>query len=98
MTKKPKLLWSGDIIAMTGFSRVTENILERICDDYEVVVLGNNYWGDPHPLQEKYKIYPSSNRHQTEPFGVQRFREIVEKEKPDLIFTINDIWIINEQY
>ncbi len=98
MTKKPKLLWSGDIIAMTGFARVTENILERICDDYEVIVLGNNYWGDPHPLQEKYKIYPSSNRNQTEPFGVQRFREVVDREKPDLVFTINDIWIINEQY
>ena len=98
MTKKPKLLWSGDIIAMTGFSRVTENVLERIADNYEIVVLGNNYWGDPHPLQEKYKIYPSSNRHQTEPFGVQRFREVIEKEKPDVVFTINDIWIINEQY
>jgi glycosyltransferase involved in cell wall biosynthesis len=98
MDKKPKLLWAGDIIAMTGFARVTENILERLCQNYEIVVLGHNYWGDPDPLQQKYKIYPSSNRHQTEPFGVQRIREVVEKEKPDIIFTINDVWIINEQY
>ena len=95
---KPKLLWCGDIVAMTGFARVTENVLQRICDQYEVVVLGHNHWGDPTPLQSKYKMYPSSNRFQTAPFGEDRIREVVEKEKPDIVFTINDMWIINEQY
>ena len=98
MTTKKKLLWCGDIVAMTGFARVTENVLERLRDNYEVVVLGNNWWGDPTPLQEFYKMYPSSNRFQQAPFGEQRIREIVEKEKPDIVFTINDMWIINEQY
>ena len=98
MSKKPKLLWVGDIVAMTGFARVTENVLERLVDGFEIVVLGNNWWGDPHPLQEKYRMYPSSNRYQTAPFGEQRIREIVEKEQPDVVFTINDMWIINAQY
>jgi len=97
-TKKPKLLWVGDIVAMTGFARVTENVLERLRDNYEIVVLSCNWWGDPTPLQQKYKMYPSSNRFQTAPFGEQRIREVVEKEKPDIVFTINDMWIINEQY
>ena len=95
---KPKLLWCGDIVAMTGFARVTENVLQRICDQYEVVVLGHNHWGDPTPLQSKYKMYPSSNRFQTAPFGEDRIREVVEKEKPDIVFSINDMWILNEQY
>ena len=95
---KPKLLWCGDIVAMTGFARVTENVLQRICDHYEVVVLSHNWWGDPTPLQSKYKMYPSSNRFQTAPFGEDRIREVVEKEKPDIIFSINDMWILNEQY
>ena len=98
MTTKKKLLWCGDIVAMTGFARVTENVLERLRDKYEIVVLGNNWWGDPTPLQDFYKMYPSSNRFQQAPFGEQRIREIVEREKPDVIFTINDMWIINEQY
>ena len=98
MSKKAKLLWCGDIVAMTGFSRVTENVISRLKDDFEIVVLGNNWWGDPTPLQEAYKMYPSSNRHQTAPFGEQRIREIVEREQPDVVFTINDMWIINEQY
>jgi len=95
---KPKLLWCGDIVAMTGFARVTENVISRLKDDFEIVVLGNNWWGDPTPLQQQFKMYPSSNRHQTEPFGVQRIREIIEREQPDLVFTMNDMWIINEQY
>ena len=98
MSKKAKLLWCGDIVAMTGFSRVTENVISRLKDDFEIVVLGNNWWGDPTPLQKEYKMYPSSNRHQTAPFGEQRIREIVEREQPDVVFTINDMWIINEQY
>jgi len=95
---KPKLLWCGDIVAMTGFARVTENVLSRLQEEYEIVVLSHNWWGDPTPLQSKYKMYPSSNRFQTAPFGEDRIREVVEKEKPDIVFTINDMWIINEQY
>ena len=98
MSKKPKLLWCGDIVAMTGFARVTENVLSRLKDKYEIVVLGHNWWGDPTPLQDDYKMYPSSNRFQQAPFGEERIREVVERERPDIVFTMNDIWIINEQY
>jgi glycosyltransferase involved in cell wall biosynthesis len=96
--KKTKVLWCGDIVAMTGFARVTENVIYRLKDDFEIVVLGHNWWGDPCEQQKDFKIYPSSNRFQTAPFGEQRIREIVEREQPDIVFTINDMWIINEQY
>ena len=98
MAKKPKLLWCGDIAAKTGFARVTENVLPYLAKKFNIVVLGHNWWVDPHPLQKKYKMYPSSNRFQTAPFGENRIREIVQAEAPDLVFTINDMWIINEQY
>ena len=98
MTQKPKLLWIGDIVAKTGFARVTENVLPFLKCDFDITVLGNNWWGDPSPLQQVYTMYPSSNRFQTAPFGEERIREIVMKIKPDIIFTINDMWIVNEQY
>ena len=98
MAKKPKLLWCGDIAAKTGFARVTENVLPYLAKKFNIVVLAHNWWGDPTPLQKKYKMYPSSNRFQTAPFGEDRIREVVQLEKPDLVFTINDMWIINEQY
>jgi len=98
MSKKAKILWCGDIVAMTGFARVTENVISRLKDDFDIVVLGHNWWGDPCPHQKEYTMYPSSNRFQQAPFGEQRIREIVEREKPDVVFTINDMWIINAQY
>jgi glycosyltransferase involved in cell wall biosynthesis len=98
MLKKPKLLWVGDVIATTGFARVTHNVLERLKDKYEIVILGCNWHGDPDPLQQIYKLYPASNRFQHGAFGEDRIREIVETEKPDVVFTINDCWIINDQY
>jgi len=98
MAKKPKLLWIGDVIATTGFARVTHNVIDRLKDKYEIVILGCNWHGDPDPLQQTYKIYPASNRFQHGAFGEDRIREIVEIEKPDVVFTINDCWIINHQY
>jgi hypothetical protein len=98
MNKRAKILWCGDIVAMTGFARVTENVISKLDDNFEIVVLGNNWWGDPTPLQERYRMYPSSNRYQQEPFGVERIREVVERERPDVVFSINDMWIINNQY
>ena len=98
MDKKPKLLWVGDIIAMTGFARVTHNVLSRIKDDYEIFVLGCNWHGDPDPILSEYQVFPASNRFQQAPFGEDRIREIVERVRPDIVFTINDCWIINEQY
>ena len=88
LMSKKKILWSGDIVARTGFARVTENLITRLKDKYEIVVLGNNWWGDVNPFQKDFKMYPSSNRFNTEPFGVQRIREVCDVEKPDVVFRL----------
>lgn len=98
MNKRPKILWSGDAVAKTGFARVTENLVHRLKDKFEIVILANNWWGDACELQKEFKMYPSSNRFQTEPFGVQRIAEVVKAEKPDIVFVNNDIWIVNQLY
>lgn len=94
---KPKLLWCGDI-AMTGFGRVTGALLPRLRDKYDVVVLASNYHGDPCEEQNLYKVYPASNRYQQAPFGEERIREIIEKEQPDIVCSLNDPWLVADQY
>lgn len=96
MNKKPKLLWVGDAVAVTGFARVTHNLLGYLGRDFEIVVLASNFHGDPHGLP--YKIYPATNRFASALFGEQRIRDIVLKENPDIVFCINDSWIINDLY
>jgi glycosyltransferase involved in cell wall biosynthesis len=98
MTKKPKILWIADFVATTGFGRVSGAILPRLRDDFEFVVLACNWHGDPCEEQQDFKMYPASNRFQQAPFGEQRIREIVERERPDIVFSLNDPWIVSEQY
>lgn len=98
MSSKPKLLWVGDFIAMTGFGRVSGAILPRLADEYEVVILACNWHGDPSEEQKRFTIYPASNRFQHAAFGEDRIREIIEREQPDIVCTLNDPWIVSEQY
>jgi hypothetical protein len=98
MTKKPKLLWVADFAAMTGFGRVSGAVLPRIKDKYDITVLACNWHGDPVDEQKDFRMFPASNRFQQAPFGEERIREIVEREEPDIVFTLNDPWIASDQY
>ena len=98
MTKKTKILWVADFAAMTGFGRVSGAVLPRLKDNFEIVVLACNWHGDPTDEQKDFKMYPASNRFQQAAFGEDRIREIVEREQPDIVFSLNDPWIVSEQY
>ena len=95
---KPKILWVADFAAMTGFGRVSGAVLPRLRNKYEIVVAACNWHGDPTPEQELFKMYPASNRFQQAPFAEDRIRELVEREQPDIVFSLNDPWIVSEQY
>ena len=87
-----KILYAGDAFVETGFGRVAENLLPALAEHYEVVVMATNYHADPHDEARKYRVYPAMT-HGTDPFGSHRIAEIVQKEKPDLIWVTNDFWI-----
>jgi len=89
-----KILWYGDACSNTGFARVTHSVLEHLNKDHEIVVLGINYAGDPHDLP--YKIYPACPAGSNDRFGISRIPEVIDKEKPDYVICLNDIWIVNQ--
>lgn len=89
-----KILWYGDACSNTGFGRVTHSVLAHLSKDHEVAVIGINYNGDPHEYD--YKIYPASNLHCADRFGLPRLVEIFNKEKPDVFICLNDIWVVNQ--
>ena len=89
-----KILWYGDILSNTGFARVTHSVLEHLVKKHEIVCVGINYAGDPHDLP--YKIYPAAAVNPNDRFGIGRLPQIVEKEKPDFIICLNDIWVVNQ--
>jgi|TARA_R100000084_G_C4647799_1_gene147805 hypothetical protein len=89
-----KILWYGDAVSNTGFARVTHSILEHLSKDHEVVVFGINHTGDPHDYP--FKIYPAAAANPADRFGLGRIHQIVDKEKPDYFFCLNDIWVVNQ--
>jgi hypothetical protein len=70
--------------------------LPRIKDKYDITVLACNWHGDPVDEQKDFRMFPASNRFQQAPFGEERIREIVEREEPDIVFTLNDPWIASQ--
>lgn len=89
-----KILWYGDACCNTGFARVTHSVLEHLAKEHEVHVLGLNYSGDPHDYP--FKVYPASNVHCGDRFGIPRIPEILNKVKPDVFICLQDIWICNQ--
>jgi D-inositol-3-phosphate glycosyltransferase len=88
-----KLLLVGDFACFTGFATVTENIAKHLRNKYEIDVLAINYNGDPHPLQKQFNIFPASL--EGDIFGLNRIGRIVSTINYDLIFIVNDIWLID---
>jgi len=91
--RKIKVLWVSDGVVPTGFSRVAHSLISRFPKEkYEIVMLGINYWGDPHDYP--FKIYPAGISHTGDIYGLGKLSIIIKKEKPDIVFILNDIWII----
>jgi len=89
-----KILWYGDACSNTGFARVTHSILDHLSKQHEVVCFGINYKGDPHDYP--FKIYPAAAHNPQDVFGIGRIQSVVEKERPDYVICLNDIWIVNQ--
>lgn len=88
-----KVLIIGDSPSTpTGFSRVIENIFTHFpVEEYKLTQLGINYYGDPHKVN--WDIYPCYTGGDV--WGYSRVNEIIDVVKPDIIFILNDIWVIH---
>jgi len=82
-----KLLWIGDATVATGFAKCTHKTLEAFIDDWDITVLGINYFGDPHSYP--YPIYPCQPR---DPWGLARTASLVSELRPDVVIVQNDPW------
>lgn len=91
MSDKPKVLWVSDLVTPTGFARVSHSILNYLKEDFDVVGLGVNYRGDPHNYP--FPIYPAAMGGKV--FGEDRLVTILNNADFDIVFILNDVWIID---
>lgn len=91
--EKIKGLWISDLVVPTGFSRVSHSIIHELDQNkYEIYGLGINYRGDPHSYT--FPIFPAVLGGDL--YGMGRLKSLLENIKPDFIFILNDIWVINQ--
>ena len=90
----PKLLAICDYPVNTGFGIVAQNVLGNLPPEWDVAVLGINYRGDPHELQKKHRIYTPGS----DVYGFEKLKGIMNVEKPDVIWVLNDIWLAREYF
>lgn len=88
-----KILYAGDVGVQTGFGRVSEYLIPGLAEKHEVHALAVNWHGDPNEMQQYCKMYPAM-AYGNDPFGAHRIRELVTTIKPDLVFVLNDIWVV----
>lgn len=94
-----KILYAGDTPTVeTGFGIVAQNLLSRLHDrGHDIRVLGVNHFGDPYDHKEfPYMIYPTFPGSPDSVFGFHRLWEIARGWRPDLIFFLNDPWLIHD--
>lgn len=88
--ERRRILAVGDGVVPTGFARVLHSLLDRLRDRWEIHHLAINYDGGPHALG--WDVYPAAS--EGDFWGANRLRGLVEQVRPDLVFLLNDPWVL----
>ena len=79
----------------TGFGTVSRNIFEGLyrTGRYDIDVFGINYWGDPH--QFPYRIWPAGTNNEHDPYGRQKAVGMIPRMDFDILFLLQDTFIMD---
>ena len=94
--EKIKLLMFADFVSPTGFGNVAMSVAKFLqqTGKYEISVLAINYDGFPVEGELRdYRIYPAKLG--GEPYGFSLTQRVISETEPDVIWLLNDVWIIN---
>lgn len=91
--EKIKVLFVSDLVAPTGFSTVSHNIIKYNKEIFDITGLGVNYKGDPHTYD--FPIYPAMAGMQGNIYGLDRLCNILNQNKFDIVYILNDVWVIS---
>lgn len=91
--EKGTLMIFADCACATGFAQVTHNLIMNLKDRWNIVVVGINYHGDPHPIQEHCLLYSPNALNLSDYYGYGRAIDLIWKHKPHVILVINDPWV-----
>jgi glycosyltransferase involved in cell wall biosynthesis len=91
MDKKRLFIWCDSPTVSTGFGIVAKNLFRDLHNEYDVYILGINYYGTDSYDTSKWFIYSIDGQ---DPLGVMRFERILNNVRPDKILLFQDIFNI----
>lgn len=92
---KPRILcWVDSPTQCSGFGIVAKNLFRDLYKRYDVDILGINYDGLTKYDAEKYFIFPAASG-KDDPYGYRTMAKILSKNTYDMIFMLQDIFIID---
>jgi glycosyltransferase involved in cell wall biosynthesis len=97
--KKKVLVWSDCVLASTGFGTVSKHILAALhaTGRYEIDQLAINYFGDFYDKNKvPYCLVPAKLGNSNDPYGNQMFVNALLKKEYDIVFIINDTFVVEE--
>jgi glycosyltransferase involved in cell wall biosynthesis len=92
---KTRILYYGDApVVATGFGTVSRNILVPLYNtgDYDITVLGINYWGDPHKCP--FPIWPVGFNKEKDPYGRESVQHRIANSDFDILMMTQDSFIL----
>lgn len=88
-----KICMIGDFACDSGFARVNHALAAEFQElGHEISALGINFNGLPNQWSQRFKVYPAERG--GDQLGVFLTREFLAREKPDILFILQDIWHI----
>lgn len=77
----------------TGLARVMRSILEPLADHYDIHFIAIGHKG---PMKTgRITVHPCNLRG-GDVFGAYQAREFIEKHRPEVVFLVNDLWILSK--
>lgn len=86
------LLIVGHGAKNTGFSRITEDIIDALCPYFNISHFAIN--ADSVKNNNKFRFIPNSKT--LDPYGVTQINDLIVNLKADIVLIIHDLWNINK--
>ena len=102
-----RVLWYGDFLCTSGFSQVNQNIVEQLKDKFEFTIIAINHFGEPYDFKRwPFLIFPAIDfgkaafggdkfKAYKDVFGRQRLIDFLSTGQFDILFTLQDPFIVS---
>lgn len=95
-----KVLFIGYNVAHTGFTRVMHSIIANLGTEFDIhyAALGLDKGHATYPYDRHITVHHYDDQGKYDPLRVHMVSDFLQKEKPDMVFLLNDFWFLKHYH